>query len=449
MKAKQLEAKDLQQDQLDAVETILDFINTPEATELLIEGPAGSGKTSSIRVATQEMGDETRQRTVVCAPTNKAVKVAREMSGDEIQTTTIYKLLSISLQANGEIKELVQSDNAHQRLMATDLVILDEASMNPKGLRPYIQRAIHDYGIKFVYIGDRYQLPPVNEEISWVFSSVRNRVELTKVKRHDNAILNLATHLRSVIDAGGNGLKIKDDFTEEAGGVELFSKGRQFDERILECWERQRDAVMDGGPADFSSQRILSWRNDRVSGYNDLVREMLYGRAEARANALMVGERVVVCNPVRSLQEQTETLMHTDEEGIIERINLSAHPNYPEIECFKLVVYREATEDVCGMYTPTPAGWRVAERMLKNFSQKAQREDRVFWGAFWTLKDQMNDVRPCHALTTHRSQGSTFVETFVDLEDILCNPSKIEGLKAAYVATTRASHKANIRWSGR
>ena len=86
--------------------------------------------------------------------------------------------------------------------------------------------------------------------------------------------------------------------------------------------------------------------------------------------------------------------------------------------------------------------------MLRNFKQKAEREDRVFWGAFWRLKELMNDVRPCHALTTHRSQGSTFRETFINLDDILANRNSIEALKSAYVAVTRASHKANIKWGG-
>ena len=193
---------------------------------------------------------------------------------------------------------------------------------------------------------------------------------------------------------------------------------------------------------------MLAWRNVAVGGYNDLVREMLYGRREARDNPLMVGERVVVCNPVLSLQEDNVTLMHTDEEGFIEKISIRPHPKYPEIECFALVVLRESNGEPCGVFTPTPAGQKVVERMLRNFKQKAEREDRVFWGAFWRLKELMNDVRPCHALTTHRSQGSTFRETFINLDDILANRNSIEALKSAYVAVTRASHKANIKWGG-
>src|SRR5690606_8771267 len=111
-------------------------------------------------------------------------------------------------------------------------------------------------------------------------------------------------------------------------------------------------------------------------------------------NALMLGERVVVCNPVKSLQEDNQILMHTDEEGFIEKLSISTHPKYPEIECFKIVVLRESTGTVAGLYAPTPRGWKVADRMLNQFKQKATREDRIYWGAFWTLKEWLNDVRP-------------------------------------------------------
>lgn len=175
---------------------------------------------------------------------------------------------------------------------------------------------------------------------------------------------------------------------------------------------------------------------------------MLYGRREARANPLMVGERIVVCNPVLSLQDDGVTLMHTDEEGFIDRISICTHPKYPEIECFRMVILRESNGEPCGVLAPTPQGQKAVDRMLRNFKQKAEKEDRVFWGAFWRLKELMNDVRPCHALTTHRSQGSTFRETFINLDDIMANRNNIEALKSAYVATTRASFKAHIKWSG-
>ena len=43
MQPKLLEARDLFPDQQAAVETIMEFVEDPSASEMLVEGPAGSG----------------------------------------------------------------------------------------------------------------------------------------------------------------------------------------------------------------------------------------------------------------------------------------------------------------------------------------------------------------------------------------------------------------------
>ena len=47
------------------------------------------------------------------------------------------------------------------------------------------------------------------------------------------------TVLEDVID-GNAKLKVTDAFTEEDGGVELFTRSKAFDERILDTWEAAR-----------------------------------------------------------------------------------------------------------------------------------------------------------------------------------------------------------------
>ena len=445
MQPKLLTKNDMAEDQLGAMDMILSFISSPGQQEMMVEGPAGTGKTSMIRATIQQLPAEVRERCIVCAPTNKAVKVARELSGGLVETTTIFKFLGLSPQPNGEVKEIKQSDSdfVHKRMLSYDIVVMDEGSMGGSALRPYIQRAMMDYGIKFIYIGDRYQLPPVGEPLSFTFET-RANVRLTKVKRHDNAILNLATHIRDVLDNGGKGLVIEENWSEQEGGVRLLKSKRGFDAEIVEHWTQ----IKESGEMDFSGSRILAWRNARVNAYNELIRELIYGRREARQAGLMQGERVVVCNPVTSLQDKTVTLMHTDEEGFVESIEVAPHPDYPEIECYKMVIRREMNNARCGVYAPTERGWRIANRQLDKLKSLAMNKDRTFWGAFWALKEKLNDVRPCHALTTHRSQGSTFRNTYVDLDDILMNDNRIESLKSAYVAITRASHTVTVLWKG-
>ena len=66
------------------------------------------------------------------------------------------------------------------------------------------------------------------------------------------------------------------------------------------------------------------------------------------------------------------------------------------------------------------------------------------WNLFWTIKEEFLDIRHCHAITSHKSQGSTYREAFIDASDILSNPNEVEGLKCLYVAVSRASDTAHI-----
>jgi ATP-dependent exoDNAse (exonuclease V) alpha subunit len=47
-------------------------------------------------------------------------------------------------------------------------------------------------------------------------------------------------------------------------------------------------------------------------------------------------------------------------------------------------------------------------------------------------------IQPAHAITVHRSQGSTFQDVFLDMPSLLANPRRNECLQLIYVAVTRA-----------
>jgi len=45
-----------------------------------------------------------------------------------------------------------------------------------------------------------------------------------------------------------------------------------------------------------------------------------------------------------------------------------------------------------------------------------------------------------YCITVHKSQGSTFKNSYIDVNDILSNNNKEESLKCLYTAITRASN---------
>jgi len=63
------------------------------------------------------------------------------------------------------------------------------------------------------------------------------------------------------------------------------------------------------------------------------------------------------------------------------------------------------------------------------------------WHNYYTVKEFFADLRPPHASTVHKSQGSTYKKVFIDLVDIGANHVSEEVARMLYVAITRASEE--------
>jgi hypothetical protein len=80
---------------------------------------------------------------------------------------------------------------------------------------------------------------------------------------------------------------------------------------------------------------------------------------------------------------------------------------------------------------------------------KVQKISRHFakdknWGPYFRMKEEWADLRPIHASTVHKAQGSTYRKVFVDMDDIGRNTRWRDLVRLLYVAITRASHEVHI-----
>jgi exodeoxyribonuclease-5 len=414
----------LNSEQRDAVNEMHVFGDSDEPF-FLLEGRAGTGKTTCV----QTFARETRKRVVFTAPTNKATKVLKAMCrrelGGIVDCRTIYSLLGLRMDNSGEAKQ-VRAAEGFNRAAAYDIVVVDEGSMANDSLMNYIERTAMEDGVKFLFMGDRTQLPPIGETESRVFQIHYRRV-LNKVERHDNQILTLATHLR---DCQLHGVAL-DLFSanDENGGVYLLNY-KKLRAKAVQAFTSEKYR------ADQGSIKLIAWRNNTVNMYNGLIRSAMYGEKVAAEAPFQVGERVVVCQPIMSADGE-ETLMTTDEEGTVEEVCVEQHPVYKELTCYRVEVEPEMSE----------VGWvtcwvihekseRTYKQLLNELSTRAKATSGG-WPAFWKAKELIHDVRPSHAITSHRSQGSTYDSAFVDAADIMQNLDYIEALKSLNVACTR------------
>lgn len=141
-------------------------------------GYAGTGKTELIpRI--QRMMRSKGYVTAVVTPTNKAAAVLRKRG---IEADTIYSLMY-------EIATEEPLTFSKRFELEVDFIIVDEASMIGRDMADDLE----SYGKPIIYVGDPFQLPPV-DDTEWFEPDFT----LTNIHRTDRAdIIDLATKIRS------------------------------------------------------------------------------------------------------------------------------------------------------------------------------------------------------------------------------------------------------------
>lgn len=412
------------EDQAEALRLMKEFLRSPNEEMFCLRGYAGTGKTFCISELVKS-GALAPDKVVFTAPTNKAVKVLKAYLADAgipSACRTIYSLLGLSLQANGEVKELASREDSVD-LSALDAIVVDEGSMVNTYLMKEIRRAIDENDLKVIFMGDPAQLPPVGEITSPIWG-VSSQFTLTKVMRYDNAILDLATRLRDIVDHPAPAIKI------ETIEPVFVLKRPEFDAKILANLE-----LLKSGEA-----KVIAWRNVTVDTYNRTIRKAIFG-PEALTEKWLPDDKIVALASLKNLDD--ETFMTTDEGATIIKIVVGRHPKYSEYEIYNILVELEnGTRQT--IRVPTPTGQFDLNNKLESLATEAKAGKKYLWRTFWTLKEAFHEIRHAYAITTHRSQGSSYLKTFVDREDILLNRNRQEAFRSFYVACTRARKELNI-----
>jgi hypothetical protein len=151
----------------------------PSSHNFLLLGPGGSGKTTVITNAI----DTSKLRIAFCAFTNKATQVLKNISTKSgiafvADFLTIHKLLALDIRYQRKETEIAFDFTKEKvdKLKMYDAIIFDECSTISDDLYRYIQEAWeyiyfkYGHSIKFIFLGDYWQLSPVGEDTSVVFS---------------------------------------------------------------------------------------------------------------------------------------------------------------------------------------------------------------------------------------------------------------------------------------
>jgi len=417
-------------DQAEAIRQISDwwqdFQSDNDCPCFVLGGYAGTGKSFCISFFAKS-GLIKPRRIAFTAPTNKAAKVLRgyltEAGLGDCSIGTIYSLLGLSLQANGEVKELASPEEPVD-LSKYDLIVVDEASMINKFLYAEILRASADWNVPFLFMGDPAQLPPVGEITSPIWK-IEQKTQLTKVLRYGSSMLELATSIRNIVDSPFPSLKIAND-----PPVHRVDRA-EWSAKALEHLEMFK----------VGEAKIIAWRNITVDKYNSWMRGHIHGRVQALQNPWLAGDKIVATAMLVDIEGNI--FMRTDEEATVLECLIGEHPLYTEYEIFRLLCQQDDGKKVT-IRTLTPRGQRDLNNKLNELSAQAKAGKKYLWREFWKLKEAFNEIRHSYAITSHRSQGSSYLKVWIDLEDIMLNRNRQEAFRSLYVACTRQREELYI-----
>ena len=403
---------------------------------LILLGSAGTGKSTVIKGITDFMAERELQF-VLAAPTAKAARRMVQASGHS--ASTLHSLIFIPVkQPNSPAiifkrKEVLECEPT--------VYIVDEASMisdqdqKSAGFESgsllfnfidYVRAG--NKRSKIIFIGDKYQLPPVGSQFSPAlngsflkqrYALTGSTVELTTVMRQAEGsyILEEATRLRGCLDRGtGYGRP----------GCIMLDRSLEAVNKYMELYDA----------SSYSKVTILAWRNADVNAFNRLIRN----RMGLSHNALMAGDRITLH---RNWYHSRGILMK-GEVGTVKQITSNIKTNsglrfvkakieFPllsgETTVFESNILLDTLENENGDLTFQKENelHAFANKHNEKFRKSGSPVDDEFVGAM--------RIRYAHAITCHKAQGSEW-ETVI-LHPIM--PSN--DLRWKYTAITRASRE--------
>lgn len=382
--------------------------------EMVISGPAGTGKSTLLKrlMASQDhvrlghvLGNlDSVEDWKLTATTNKAAEVLQGSTGTE--AATVHSTLGIQVRDDYKTGKQLLSRKPNSPILMNTLLVVDECSMIDSDLDRLIDQSTMK--CKILYVGDHCQLPPVMEDLSPVFK--RNEpVRLTTVVRsqHTPAITALCNQLRQTVEDG-----VFWPIQEVPGII-----------RYLTQEEAQAEIHEDFVVQQRQDARILAFANQTVIGLNNWIREQKHLPPH-----YTVGE-TVVANSAAQCQFSDSRLRIEQELKII---GVGDPYKWKPAYDSEAWVREITTTGGIVLVAEDPAHMQA---LSKHYGANKN------WEAYFKIKNNIADIRPRDACTVHKSQGSTYRKTYVNLTDIgRCNIAALVA-RLLYVACSRSTHE--------
>ena len=442
---------------------VADFVSSDEGDILVVNGYAGTGKTTAISAVISVM-KEFQTKCVLLAPTGRAAKVLSSYAGQPAYTIHkhIYRQKSIGGDGFGQFSLAPNKDKE-------TLFIVDEVSLI--GIDAGQQQSTAAFGTgnlledlisfvragvdcKVILIGDSAQLPPIGLEASPALLPEYMKMmggvqfaELSTVVRqqHESGILYNATlirQLQSELEYGPGVMDICDLGleTDPFDDIERISGG--------ELIEKIGDAYSAYGEDDTI---ILCRSNKRAIKYNLGVRSTVQFKEErlVRDDKLMIvkncyqflegieGMDYIANGDIAKLQKiskfEERYGLHFAEARI-------SFPDYDDQEIVaKVVLDTLESESASLTYEQSNMLYQGVNQDYAHITAKRKRYEAVREDKYYNALQ----LKYANAITCHKSQGGQWRCVFID-NPFWQEELTVDDLKWLYTAITRATEKVYL-----
>lgn len=442
---------------------IADFVSGDDSDILVVNGYAGTGKTTAISSVISVM-KEYKTKCVLLAPTGRAAKVLSSYAGQPAFTVHkhIYRQKSVGGDGFGQFTLSPNKDKQ-------TLFIVDEASLI--GIDAGQQQSTAAFGTgnllddlisfvrsgvecKVILIGDSAQLPPVGLDASPAllrdYMTMHGGVdfaELTTVVRQqqESGILHNATLVRHLINELEDGIGVMDlcDLGLEVNGFDDIERisGGDLIEKIGDAYSTY----------DEDETIILCRSNKRAIKYNLGVRSTV----QYKEDRLVRGDKLMIVKNCYQFVEDVEGMDYIANGDIAKLQKISkfeeryglhfaeariSFPDYDDQEIVaKVILDTLESESAALTYEQSNALYHGVNQDYAHLTSKKKRYEAVREDKYYNALQ----LKYANAITCHKSQGGQWRCVFIDnafWQDSLT----VDDLKWLYTALTRATEKVYL-----
>lgn len=421
-----------------------------QALDMYVTGQAGTGKTTDLSTTIEYcMANELNY--TVCAFTHKACGILMQKLPPNAIVRTLHSFLKKrpSINQDATKAEHVNSSRKHGKTDEVAVLFIDEYSM--VGERDLMdirdaQDQAEDEGkqLKVVWLGDPNQLPPVGDQQS-VVPTGKYCLTLTKVYRQaaDNPLMQPLNQLVSFINgATPEPLVESAKFIRGQNIVEWYKRPGNEDAVILAFTNKQVQALnaeAQGYALPKAGDRVFSPSTRELYTFSRVLdaREVAYIEKPFGNDMLALGSKYKTLEHVLKNKDYTFVEL-LDEEGE-PRVYCSIFGHY-EYKIYKEELIEAAAESNRKIENKNP-GAKAAAWSSQNKDDKLAKKRGQAWRDYLSFNECVICLDFAHAMTVHKSQGSTYKNVYVDMEDLSCvaKTNYKLYLKLLYVAISRAS----------